>query len=287
MTGVLPVDKPAGPSSHDVVAMARRALGERRIGHTGTLDPFATGLLLLCVGRATRLSEYLTGLDKAYLATARLGVATDTLDDTGEVVGRSEGWRALDAARIREAFENQRGARAQVPPVYSAKKIGGRRSYALAREGEAVRPEPVEVVIHGLEVTGIDGPTVSFRVRCSSGTYVRAVARDAGDDLGVGAHLTALRRTAIGSFDVETAVPTDRLEDRPTVDAALLRPLDALTHLPVVTIEPAEARKVGHGQALAVEGRAAPGLVALAANGDLVAVAEVDDRGIRPRKVFA
>src|SRR5690606_28992033 len=141
--GVLPVDKPEGPTSHDVVALARRALGIRRIGHTGTLDPFATGLLLLCIGPATRLAEYLTGLDKTYEAVARLGVATDTLDHTGEVVQRSDGWQALSPEAVRNAFEEQRGRRLQTPPVYSAKKIGGRRAYELARKGVELAPEPV------------------------------------------------------------------------------------------------------------------------------------------------
>ncbi|HSH45652.1 MAG TPA: hypothetical protein VK966_07335, partial [Longimicrobiales bacterium] len=137
MTGILPVDKPEGPTSHDVVAMARRALGVRRIGHTGTLDPFATGLLLLCVGPATRLAEYFSDLSKTYEATARLGVATDTLDRTGSTVSTSEAWRELSPDAIREAFQAEGGTRLQQPPAYSAKRIGGRRSHELAREGGA------------------------------------------------------------------------------------------------------------------------------------------------------
>lgn len=206
MNGVLPVDKSEGPTSHDVVAVARKALDMRRIGHTGTLDPFATGLLVLCLGQATKLAQYLTGLDKSYEATARLGVATDTLDRTGEVIAETDAWETLDEARVREAFEGQRGERAQTPPAFSAKRVGGKKSYQLARAGEAVELAPVDVTIHGLEVVAINGPDVRFRLRCSSGTYVRAVARDAGETLGVGAHLTALRRTAVGPFDVEDAV---------------------------------------------------------------------------------
>ena len=287
MTGVLPVDKPAGPSSHDMVAAARRALGIRRIGHTGTLDPFATGLLLLCLGPATRLAEYLTGLDKTYRATARLGIATDTLDHTGEVVAEAEGWRALSDARIREAFESQAGTGLQAPPAYSAKKIGGRKAYELARAGEAVAPDPVEITIHSLAVTGIDGPEVRFEMRASSGTYVRAVARDAGEALGVGAHLTALRRTAIGSFSVDGALSADRLDDRDAVEAALIAPLQALEHLPTVPVDEDERRRIGHGQRLAAGDRSATGVVALANGGELVAVAESDGKTIRPRKVFA
>lgn len=290
MTGVLPVDKPAGPSSHDVVGMARRALGMRRIGHTGTLDPFASGLLLLCLGPATRLAEYLTGMDKEYEAVARLGVTTDTLDRTGEVTGEVAGdaraWTGLHEAGIRRAFESQRGERLQTPPVYSAKKIGGRRAYELARSGEAVVPEPVEVVIHQLDVTAVAVPEIRFRMRCSSGTYVRAVARDAGESLGVGAHLTELRRTAIGAFRVDDALAVDALDDRAAVEDALIAPLRALAHLPIVELDAEERRRVGHGQRLVADGPAR-GLLALVARGELVAVAESDGETIRPRKVFA
>lgn len=287
MTGVLPVDKPAGPTSHDVVAMARRALGIRRIGHTGTLDPFATGLLLLCIDRATRLSEYLTGLDKVYEATARLGVATDTLDGTGTVTAETEAWQELAEPEIRAAWLEQTGRRIQAPPAYSAKKVDGRRAYERARAGEAVAPDPVEVVIHSMDVLAIDGPDVRFRMRCSSGTYVRAVARDAGDALGVGAHLTSLRRTGIGDFAVGTALPVDRLDDREAVAAALISPLEALAHLPKIDLDDDEVERVGHGQALSAGDRAiGSDVVVLADGGLLVAVAERDGASLRPRKVF-
>lgn len=286
MTGVLPVDKPEGPTSHDVVALARRALGIRRIGHTGTLDPFATGLLLLCIGPATRLAEYLTGLDKRYEAVARLGVATDTLDHTGEVVRRSDGWEALSPEAVRNAFEEQRGRRLQTPPVYSAKKIGGRRAYELARKGVELAPEPVEVELHEVTVTGADGADVAFRVRASSGTYVRAVARDAGESLGVGAHLVRLRRTCVGSFDVGSALPLDRLEDDSAVRAALLSPLAALHHLPMVAVDDAGAARIRHGQALESD-RASEGLVVVTTADRLLAIAESDGSRLRPRKVFA
>lgn len=286
MTGVLPVDKPAGPTSHDAVAAARRALGTRRIGHTGTLDPFATGLLILCIGPATRLAEYLTGLDKRYDATARLGIATDTLDRTGAVVVETEAWRELEPAAVRAAFEDQRGPLRQVPPAYSAKKIQGKKAYELARAGEAVEPEPVDVEILELDVVDVTGPEVRFRMRCSSGTYVRAVARDAGAALGVGAHLTALRRTHVGRFGVDDAVAMDRLDDPAAVEAALLTPLAAMAHFPEVRLDPDRTRRVRHGQAIPADG-AGPGLVVLAAGDELVAVAESDGRAIRPRKVFA
>ncbi len=285
MTGILPVDKPAGPSSHDMVAVARRALGERRIGHTGTLDPFATGLLLLCVGTATRLAEYLVGLEKEYEATARLGVATDTLDHTGEVTAEWDAWAELDEAAIRAAFESQAGTRLQTPPVYSAKKIDGRKAYELARAGEAVTPEAVEVTIHDLDVLAVDGADVRFRMRCSSGTYVRAVARDAGEALGVGAHLTQLRRTAVGRFRVDDALDPGALEDAGAVEAALVAPRDALRHLPALELSDADRARIGHGQRLPV-GETPAGLLALVHDGELVAIAEADRDAIRPRKVF-
>lgn len=284
MTGVLPVDKPAGPTSHDVVAAARKALGTRRVGHTGTLDPFATGLLVLCIGPATRLAQYLTGMDKRYEATARLGVATDTLDRDGTVVAVSDA-EALDPAAIRAAFEDQQGRRLQRPPVYSAKKVGGKKAYELARTGQAVELEPVEVMIHELQVLAVEGALVRFRMRCSAGTYVRAVARDAGEVLGVGAHLTALRRTTVGRLQVADAVAMDRLQERDAVAAALLSPLEAVAHLPTVRLDAEQVRRVRHGQALALDGLDA-GLVALADGDELVAIAESDGVEARPRKVF-
>lgn len=286
MNGVLPIDKPEGPTSHDVVADARRALGLRRIGHTGTLDPFASGLLLLCLGPSTRLAEYLTGLPKRYEAVARLGVRTDTLDATGEVVKTDDGWAALSVDEIRGAFEAERGTRLQVPPAFSAKRIGGRRAYDLARAGEAVLPDPVEVTIRALDVTAVEGDAVRFHMECSSGTYVRAVARDAGERLGVGAHLTGLRRTAIGSFDVEDAISLEDLSEPAAVQRALLPPLAALRHLPVVEIGVPEAARVRNGQAVAAPVDRA-GIVALASGSELVAIGEAGGGMLRPRKVFA
>lgn len=289
MNGVLAVDKPAGPTSHDVVAAARRALRLRRIGHTGTLDPFATGLLLLCLGPATRLAEYLTGMDKRYEAVARLGVRTDTLDATGEASPEDERWRELSAGEIRAAFEAEAGTRLQEPPAFSAKRIGGRRAHELAREGEAVRPDPVEVSIHSLDVASIEGPLVRFAVECSSGTYVRAVARDAGERLGVGAHLTELRRTAIGRFTVDEALGLDALDDPAAVERAVMTPLRAMGHLPAAEVDREAVRRIGNGQAVPATGVTGPqgGLVAVAAGGELVAVAERDGDLLRPRKVFA
>ena len=289
MNGVLPVDKPAGPTSHDVVAAARRALRLRRIGHTGTLDPFATGLLLLCLGPATRLAEYLTGMDKRYVAVARLGVRTDTLDATGEAKPEDERWRDLDDDAIREAFAAETGTRPQQPPAFSAKKMDGRRAYELARAGQAVVPDPVEVTVRRMAVEAIDGPLVRFAVTCSSGTYVRAIARDVGERLGVGAHLTELRRTAIGGFGVDGALPPERLEEPEPVRRALISPLDALGHLAVAVIGPDALARIRNGRAVpAPEGTGGDGdVVAVASGGVLVAVARRDGDLLRPSKVFA
>jgi tRNA pseudouridine55 synthase len=286
MIGFLPVDKPEGPTSHDIVAVARRSLGARRIGHTGTLDPFATGLLILCIGAATRLAEYVSGLDKTYEATARLGVRTDTLDRTGEVVSTSGAWEDVPVHEVRAAFESLVGRRSQIPPDYSAKMIAGRRAYELARAGQAVAPTAVQVDILEARVLAVEGPSVRFLLRCSSGTYVRAVARDAGDALGVGAHLTALRRTAIGGFAVEDALDVARLEDADVVAARLVSPLQGVAHLPVVELEPGEVDGVRHGRAIPAPAGLASGTVVLAAHGELVAMAESDGKALRPRKVL-
>ncbi len=287
MNGVLPVDKPEGPTSHDIVARARRGLGIRRVGHTGTLDPFASGLLLLCVGPATRLAQYLVGLDKAYEATARLGTWTDTLDRTGKVIDSTGAWADLSPDQIRAAFEGQVGQRQQRPPAYSAKKVGGRRAYELARGGETVDLAPIEVEIEQLQVLNIRGPDVSFRLRCSSGTYVRSVAADAGEALGVGAYLTRLRRTAVGSVSIDAALPADQLSERDAAAHRLIAPLEALDHMPVVELAADEVPRIRHGQGVPNLGRAPEGLVALARDRSLVAVAEATDQVLRPRRVLA
>lgn len=284
---VLPVDKPEGPTSHDVVGAARRALGERRVGHSGTLDPFASGLLLLCVGRATRIAEYLTGLDKAYEATALLGVSTDTLDRDGEVVARSDAWRGLTAAAVRSALEALGGDVEQVPPQYSAKKVDGVAMHRRARRGERVELEACAVTIHQIELTGFDAPEVRLRVGCSSGTYVRALARDLGDALGVGAHLTRLRRTAIGRFDVADAMALDALGDASAVARARISPADALGHLPSLLVGEEAARRLAQGQRVRVADAPDGALVAVVDPGGLCAVAEVAGGVVRPQKVFA
>jgi len=285
---LLPVDKPEGPTSHDVVASARKALGVKRIGHTGTLDPFASGLLILCVGKATRLAEYFSGLDKTYEAVARLGVRTDTLDRDGEVVDETDEWRTLGPARVAEALGRFVGDIEQVPPAFSAKKVDGERAYRKAREGVPVELEPCRVAIRSLELTSTDLPEIGFRVTCSSGTYVRSLARDLGEALGVGAHLTGLRRTAVGEWRVEDALPGAVLTAPARVAACAVRPLEALAHLPRVDVDDQVAGRLVLGQAVRLEAWPPSGVpLAVAHAGALLAIGEADEGVLRPRKVFA
>ncbi len=285
--GVLPVDKPLGVTSHDVVATARRALGVRRIGHTGTLDPFASGLLLLCVGEATRLAEYLTGMDKTYEATALLGVATDSGDRDGAVMASTEAWRGVSPEALEEALSGLRGTLSQVPPGLSAKKVDGVPAHRRVRRGEEVMLGPQTVTVHELTVTGFEPPDVRLRVRCSSGTYVRALARDLGAALGVGAHLTALRRTEVGPFTLEGAVTVAELEAEDRVDAALLSPARALSHLPRVAVDAGGAADLAHGRTVPVGGVGDAAVAAAVWEHRLVAVGAVASGRFQPRKVLA
>ncbi|MDQ3138713.1 MAG: tRNA pseudouridine(55) synthase TruB, partial [Gemmatimonadota bacterium] len=237
------VDKPAGLTSHDAVQRARRVLGTTAVGHTGTLDPFATGLLVLLVGRATRLARFVESEAKTYLATARLGLATDTDDLTGAPIGGPADPARLTEELLRDALAGFVGQQCQRPPRYSAKHVGGQRSYQLARRGQGVDPPDVTVTVHRLELLRLATPDLVFRVSVSAGTYIRALARDLGERLGVGAHLTALRREAIGALRVEDAVPLDALT-RDAVRSAWT----VLGHLPAVELDAPGRRAVSHGR---------------------------------------
>ena len=288
MTGVLPVDKPVGPTSHDAVAAVRRALRTREVGHTGTLDPFASGLLLICLGPATRLAEYLTGLPKTYVATMRLGETTDTDDLTGEVVSLSVAWAGIGGAAVEAALASQVGTIEQLPPLYSAKKVDGERMYAAARRGEAVERKPSTVTIHSIRVLSIDLPDVVFVVECGAGTYIRAIARDVGEALGVGGHLRALRRTRVGIHSVEGAVPLEALGDEERVRAAVIPPLEAVSHMPRLVVDESGIAALRHGRAVpAADDLPEARPVAIAsAEGELLAIGERAGREVRPRKVF-
>jgi tRNA pseudouridine55 synthase len=287
-TGVLLLDKPAGPTSHDAVAAVRRTLGVRQVGHTGTLDPFASGLLLVCVGEATRLAEYFAPLAKRYLATLRLGEATDTDDPTGTVVAASPEWRGITPEAIEAALAAQLGTLLQLPPAYSAKRVGGERLYRAARRGEIVERSPSPVTIHAIRVLSIRLPDVDFEVECGAGTYVRAIARDAGAALGVGAHLTRLRRTAIGPHVVDAAVAMDRLGEPDAVGAAMLSPANAVSHLPAVSVDAGGEADLRHGRPVPAHGATGAGPVALVSpGGTLLAIGAIDGERVRPRKVFS
>ena len=286
LSGVLPVDKPAGPTSHDIVSRARKALGIRRIGHTGTLDPFASGLLLLCLGPATRLAEYLTSLPKSYHATMRLGVTTETDDSEGAVTRTDERGRAITREALQAALAAQQGEILQVPPDYSAKRVGGERMYDVARRGGTVSLPPVPVHIHSIELGRFDPPDAEFDLRCSSGTYIRAIARDVGEALGVGAHLTQLRRTEIGRFDVVDAVSFEELATE-TARARLLSPADAVSHLPSCVLDEQETAALRHGRAIRRPDLPEAGAISmLDPNGALLAIGEGAGGVVQPRKVF-
>ncbi len=247
MNGVLLVDKPSGPTSHDVVASVRRILREKRCGHTGTLDPFATGLLMLCLGRATRLARFLSGADKTYTATIHFGYATDTYDRTGKPMGETTDHEPDpdSLARILEGFV---GPQMQQPPAFSAKKLGGKRSYQLARQGESVSPKPVEVHIRSLELLALEGCRAHVELTVSSGTYIRSFAHDVGEKLGCGAHLSELRRTRVASFSVSEAISIETLGSKGVLEA-FLSPSDALRELPRVRVGAEAAKRLAHGHA--------------------------------------
>jgi tRNA pseudouridine55 synthase len=269
MDGVLIIDKPAGLTSHDVVARVRRIAGERRVGHTGTLDPFATGVLIVLVGRATRLAQFLSGSVKEYEAVIRLGFATDTGDLTGKplapVAEKVNPWRREE---VEAALASLRGEIEQVPPMYSAKKLGGKKLYELARRGEEVERKAVRVTIHALELTqdvgdifpqNSEGTTdIQVRVVCSAGTYVRTLAEDFGKRLGVGAHVAELRRTKAGGFALTDATTLEHLEDRVrhgSVDEILVTPDLALEFLPCVSLNSLEVQRTHQGLPLKLESK--------------------------------
>ena len=245
MNGVLNVNKPAGITSHDVVAQARRIGGIRRVGHAGTLDPMATGVLVLGVGVATRLLEYVVGQPKSYLATIRLGETTDSYDADGEVVATAP--VTVSPQDVKEALAPFRGEIMQIPPIYSAIKRDGKPLYKLARAGKKVELSPRPVTIYDLTLLDCQLPAVTIQVSCGAGTYIRSLAHDLGQSLGCGGHLATLQRTAIGSFRVADGVSLAQLQAEGI--PPFLQPLDrAVQHLPAIKISQAEAIDLGFGR---------------------------------------
>jgi len=307
MDGALIIDKPAGMTSHDVVARVRKIIGEKRVGHTGTLDPFATGVLVLLVGRATRIAQFLSGAEKQYEATVRLGYSTDTGDVTGTRIENdaTETQRHSDFSKeeVESAMASLRGDIKQLPPMYSAKKIAGRKLYEHARRGEEVERQPVPVTIREFELltdgdfssTGDGSLDIRARVVCSAGTYIRTLAEDLGKKLGMGAHLIELRRTRAGQFGIDTALTLERLAElvtRNQLIETLISPYDALSHLPSIDLHDEQLRNTLHGIRLPVssnqhqlsDGEA----VRLSKDNQLIAVGRFDsERGaIQPSVVF-
>ena len=284
-SGILLLDKPIGPTSHDAVARVRRAAGLRRVGHAGTLDPLASGLLLLGLGLAARFLEYLVGLDKSYETTIRLGQSTTTYDAEGEVT--AERPVGVTAEQIAAALAAFRGPIRQRVPPHSAVKRDGRPLYESARRGQAVELPERDVVIHALDLLAFDPPHLTLRVACSSGTYIRSLAHDLGAALGCGGHVAALRRTAVGAFAVADAVPLDGLTPE-SVAAALLPPAAAVAHLPRLDVDESEALRLSLGQRLPAAVGAPPGrAAAFGPGGRFLGVVEVDGDVIRPRKMLA
>jgi len=279
---VVLVAKPAGPTSHDVVDTVRRALGTTRVGHLGTLDPFAAGLLVVVVGRATRLAPFAAGWTKSYEGVIRLGTTTATDDATGRVVATSEGWRDLDRTRIVAALERFQGAYQQRPPAFSAVKVAGERAYRRARRGEAVALEPRRVEVRELVLLDWQAPDVRFRATVTAGTYLRSLARDVGEGVGCGAHLATLTRSGVGPFRLEDAVAPEAV-----TAAALREPVALVAELPRRELDEAERLAVLHGRAIPGGGMRETGSVALFAGGRLLAVADVVGDLLKPRVVLA
>ncbi len=282
--GLVVVDKPAGITSHDVVARVRRLAGTRKVGHAGTLDPMATGVLVVGIERATRLLGHLMLTDKAYDATIRLGVATTTDDVEGEIVSTSSTIGLTEAA-VRQVLAEFTGDLLQVPTAVSAIKVGGQRAYKRVRAGEQVELEPRPVTVHELVVheirPGGEVVDVDVSLRCSSGTYVRAIARDAGAQLGVGGHLTALRRTAVGPYGLDVACTLDQL-----ADSFEVLPIAAAARaaFPSIDLDEADARDVHFGRSIDLD---LAGLTALfAPGGEFLALYEPRKGGARPVAVF-
>ena len=287
-SGILAVEKGPGVTSFQVVAHLRRLLRAPKVGHGGTLDPDATGLLPILVGEGTKLTPYLTALDKEYVATARLGLTTDTQDASGTVL-RERPVPLLDADTITAALARFIGEIEQIPPMYSALHHEGRRLYELAREGAEVERQPRKVMVYAITLDAVALPEVTFRVRCGKGTYVRTLAADLGEALGTGAALSRLVRTRVGPYHVDDAVPWDTLREARD-GAALwthLRPLDsALGDLPVLTLDSRATQAFVHGQSVPGGGGRAGLLRVYGADGALLGVGEGRGDLVKPERLL-
>lgn len=285
ITGILPVDKPLGWTSHDVVARVRRLAGQKAVGHAGTLDPLATGVLVLVLGGATRLSDQLMGSTKVYCAEVVLGAVTATDDAEGEMLRQSP-VTGIDREAIEEAVAHFVGSIEQVPPRYAAVRKGGERLYVLARRGETVDPEPRRVTIERIEVLSWESPRLRLRVVCGAGTYIRSLARDVGEDLGSGAYLHALRRTRSGTIWLEETVDLSSLQGREEVERALLPPDRAVIDWPALVLDGREEALIRTGRAVEIPNPAEGSVRLYGSSGDLVALGRVVAGRIEPYRVF-
>lgn len=278
--GLLLVDKPAGITSHAVVDRARQIIGTRRIGHAGTLDPFATGLLILLVGRATRLLPFLDAEPKVYRATIRFGVRTTTDDPDGEPLFEAP---PPEPSAVERAIAALTGHLLQRPPIFSAKRVAGVRAYAAARRGDPLTLEPVGITVYEWRVLGREGSDLDVEIHCSGGTYIRALARDLGEATGSAAHLATLRRIRSGRFAVEDARSIDDIERG---DFELLAPTAAVAQLPRQALDDLDAKRVTHGQNVSAPAETRGDLIALCHQDELLAVAVRDGESWRPKVVM-
>jgi tRNA pseudouridine55 synthase len=291
ITGAMVVDKPVGMTSHDVVKIIRGGTGIRRAGHTGTLDPRASGVLVVLIGPAVRLSEFLSASDKRYQAIIRFGFATDTYDTEGKQVGEMKSVDHITEGDFQQLLRDYEGKIAQVPPAHSAIKINGQKAYDLARRGEEVELEPRMVDVYNLELLEWDPPEAVIDVYASSGTYVRSLANDLGNDLGVGAHLTGLRRTKNGQFTLRDAVRLQDLKDSFEEGdwyKHLIPAAETLADWHTIELTPEDTEKIKHGQQIPAMPGSSGWARGLSEQGDLIALLEVTEgeKFWQPRKVF-
>ncbi len=287
--GLIIVDKPVGPTSHKIVSIVRRGIGVKKVGHAGTLDPRASGVLVLCIGSATRLSEYLSVSSKRYQAVIRFGCSTQTYDSEGDMV-RLTG-TAPSEEDILAILPEFRGEIEQIPPPYSAIKIKGQKAYELARSGQDVELEARKITIHHLELVGYDPPDLALDIECTAGTYIRSIAHDLGERLGTGAHLASLRRIKAGSFMIEDSTSMTELEEGFTTGEwvnYIVPAKEALPDLPLIELDRNTLGEIMHGRKIPADEGAIGLARAIGPDGELVAILEVADDGTHwhPRKVF-
>jgi tRNA pseudouridine55 synthase len=290
--GFLNINKPAGMTSHDVVAKIRRGLNIRKVGHAGTLDPLATGVLVICLGGATRLSDYIMHGTKRYTARVHLGITTDTYDTEGAILEERDA-TAISREDVERALTALRGDIRQIPPMYSAIKQGGRKLYDLARAGQTVEREARAVTITALDLLDWQPPRFTLDVVCSAGTYIRSLAYDLGETLGVGAHLAGLTRTASGNFTLENAVELETLVTSANWQQSVISPQEALAGWPSLQLDDASIAHIQHGRGIEITdshlsppGTPGDTLFAYTSDGTLLAILEQREDRLYPRKVF-